>query len=55
MNWLRIFPSGLDCSQAKVTNFDSQILIMEENVVTLEITVDDIFGMQIAVTKMNKM
>ena len=51
MNRLGIFPSRLHSSQTKVTNFDSKVIIVEENVVALEITMDNIFRVQIAVEK----
>ena len=51
MNRLGIFPSWFHSSQTKVTNFDSKVIIVEENVVALEITMDNIFRVQIAVEK----
>ena len=51
MNRLGIFPSWFHSGQTKVTNFDSKVIIVEENVVALEITMDNIFRVQIAVEK----
>ena len=47
MHWLRIFPARFDSSQAKIANFDAKVVIVQENVVALEITMNDVLGMQI--------
>jgi len=42
---LRIFPARLDSGQTEIADFYSEVVIMKENVVALEITMNDVFGM----------
>ena len=40
-------PARLDCRQTKVTNLHGKVVIVEEDVVRLEISVDDVLGVEV--------
>ena len=46
-NNLGVFPSSLDGSQSEVTDFDGEVVVMEKDVITLQIAVDDVRGMEV--------
>ena len=40
-----IFPPGFDSGKAEITNFDSEIIVVEEDIVTFEVSMNDMFCM----------
>ena len=47
-DWLRVFPSGFDCGQSEVADFDSKVVVVEKYVVALQVSVNDVFRVEIA-------
>ena len=45
---LRVLPSGLDGGEAEVSDLDSEVVVVQEDVVALQVAVNDVLRVEVA-------